>query len=56
MAAGTPLSAKNAKVRINGAVLFNTKWTATPESAMLDTSNIGLMGLMIPAASPPQTT
>jgi hypothetical protein len=40
MAAGTPLSAKNAKVRINGAVLFNTKWTATPESAMLDTSNM----------------
>jgi hypothetical protein len=40
MAAGTPLSAKNCKVRINNSVLFNSKWTATPESAMLDTSNM----------------
>jgi hypothetical protein len=40
MPAGTPLSAKNCKVRINGAVLFNSKWTATPETAMLDTSNM----------------
>src|SRR5579872_5174816 len=38
--AGVPLSAKNAVVRINGSVLFNSKWTATPESAMLDTSNM----------------
>jgi hypothetical protein len=40
MAAGTPLSAKNCKVRINNSVLFNSKWTATPETAMLDTSNM----------------
>lgn len=40
MAAGTPLSAKNCKVRINNAVLYNAKWTATPESAYLDTSNM----------------
>jgi hypothetical protein len=40
MPAGTPLSAKNCKVRINNAVLFNSKWTATPETAMLDTSNM----------------
>ena len=40
MAAGTPLSAKNCKVRINNTVLYNSKWTATPESAMLDTSNM----------------
>jgi hypothetical protein len=40
MAAGTPLSAKDCKVRINSSVLFNSKWTATPESAYLDTSNM----------------
>jgi hypothetical protein len=40
MAAGTPLSAKNCKVRINSAVLYNAKWTATPETAYLDTSNM----------------
>jgi hypothetical protein len=40
MAAGTPLSAQACKVRINGSVLFNSKWTATPETAMLDTSNM----------------
>jgi hypothetical protein len=40
MAAGTPLSAKNCKVRINNSVLYNSKWTATPETAMLDTSNM----------------
>jgi predicted secreted protein len=38
--AGVPLSAKNCKVRINNAVLFNSKWTATPETALLDTSNM----------------
>lgn len=38
--AGVPVSAKNAKVRINSSVLYNSKWTATPESAMLDTSNM----------------
>jgi hypothetical protein len=37
---GTPLSAKNCKVRIGGAVLYNSKWTATPETALLDTSNM----------------
>jgi hypothetical protein len=40
MAAGTPLSAKNCKVRINNTVLYNSSWTATPETAMLDTSNM----------------
>jgi hypothetical protein len=44
MAAGTPLSAKNCKVRINSTVLYNSKWTATPETAMLDTSNMEGMG------------
>jgi hypothetical protein len=45
MAAGTPLSAKNCKVRINGAVLYNSKWQATPETALLDTSNMEGAGL-----------
>jgi hypothetical protein len=44
MAAGTPLSAKNCKVRINNTILYNSKWTATPETAMLDTSNMEGMG------------
>lgn len=34
-----PLSAKNCKVRINATTMFAMKWTATPESAYLDTSN-----------------
>lgn len=39
MPAGTPYSAKNAKARVNGNVLFNVNWTVTPESDLLDTSN-----------------
>ncbi len=39
MAAGTPLSAKNCKVRINENVHYATKWDIKPESALLDTSN-----------------
>lgn len=38
--AGVPISAKAAKVRINSTVLFNSSWTATPETAYLDTSNM----------------
>lgn len=36
---GGPLSAKLAKARVNGVVLFQTDWDINPESAMLDTSN-----------------
>ena len=39
MAAGTPLSAKNAKVRVNGSTLYAVKWDVDPTSDMLDISN-----------------
>jgi hypothetical protein len=39
MAAGTPYSAKNAKVRVNGQVLYAAEWEVTPETNWLDTSN-----------------
>lgn len=35
----TPLSAKNASVRINTNVLVASKWQVTPEAALLDSSN-----------------
>lgn len=39
MSAPVPLSAKNCKIRVNGAICYGQKWQATPEAAMLDTSN-----------------
>lgn len=36
---GTPLSAKDAKVRINGNTLFAAKWDVNPETNWLDTTN-----------------
>lgn len=39
MAAGTPLSAKNAKVRVNGQTLYAAEWEVEPESTWQDTSN-----------------
>src|ERR1700721_1701916 len=37
---GVPLSAKNAKVRINTSnILYAVKWTVTPEANLLDVSN-----------------
>jgi hypothetical protein len=52
---GEPLSAQACKVRIGPylkppsignptVVLYNSKWTATPETALLDTSNMEGMG------------
>lgn len=36
---GAPLSAKNAKARIAGTILYQTKWNVAPEAALLDTTN-----------------
>ncbi len=36
---GTPRSAKNAKVRFNSIVFNSKKWTVTPKTDKLDTSN-----------------
>ena len=37
--AGVPLSAKNAKARVNGQVMYAQKWSVKPKTTPLDTTN-----------------
>lgn len=53
MAAFTPRSAKNAKVRINAMVFVAKKWTVTPKVDKIDTTNFESGGY---AASTPGIT